>query len=488
MNNQKYKVLDLFSGAGGFSLGFKKFHSDGSHPFEIVGAIEKDKYAVDTLISSMIRQGMSEEEARRRVINNDITFEITKQKIYEVCPEVDIIIGGPPCQSFSIIGPRSGSKEKQEKFANDDRDFLFEHYIEILEHYKPIFFVFENVRGIISKNDTSGRRYIDIIAECFENIGYTLLSEDKKIKQKYLVLNAADYGVPQLRERVFIIGNRLNVDNPCPKKTHCPPESVAELGLLPYVTLRDAIGDLPEVFPKITLTPLKKGISIKYVSLERKNKIDMRNKHRNNGNDRAPYHWESFNTSYNDGDINRKKYLDFIKPLNKQFLLTGHIARGQQHSDIILFKGMNEGMSSKQLTNSDIPRHKFLASLIKYKMNSFKDKYKKLSWDKPCNTVFAHMQKDGNRFIHPDSRQGRTLTVRETARIQSFPDDYIFEAPGNVRYKYIGNAVPPLLAMALARAIYNAMTINRHRFNVFEVYRPNIQIPDNHQTDIYGSS
>jgi len=121
-------------------------------------------------------------------------------------------------------------------------------------------------------------------------------------------------------------------------------------------------------------------------------------------------------------------------------------------------------------------------------MNSFKDKYKKLSWDKPCNTVFAHMQKDGNRFIHPDSRQGRTLTVRETARIQSFPDDYIFEAPGNVRYKYIGNAVPPLLAMALARAIYNAMTINRHRFNVFEVYSPNIQIPDNHQTDIYGSS
>ena len=82
----------------------------------------------------------------------------------------------------------------------------------------------------------------------------------------------------------------------------------------------------------------------------------MRNKHRNNGNDRAPYHWEFFNTSYNDGDKNRKKYLDFIKPLNKQFLLTGHKARGQQHSDIILFKGMNEGMSSKQLTNSDILR------------------------------------------------------------------------------------------------------------------------------------
>lgn len=451
----KIKVLDLFAGIGGFSLGFKRFSADGFYPFEIVGSVEIDGYAASTLVSSLQRQGCTKEEATKRVICGDIRKEKTRRELYTTCPDVDIIIGGPPCQSFSSIGPRSGSKEKQKKFANDERNYLFEHYLEIVSHYRPIFFVFENVTGITTKKDVDGKKFIDIITDRFEELGYTIGLTNGDERQRYVILNAADYGVPQLRKRVFIVGNRLGIKNPYPEKTHCPAEIAPDKGLLPYVTLKDAIGDLPEVFPKMTLTPARKGVSLKEITPERKKYINNLNRDRNNGLDPAPYHWDCFHKFYNEGPKERKKFLQFIKPTNN-IPLTGHIARGQQETDILLFKGMDEGMSSRQLINSSDPRLVKLASLIKYKMDSFKDKYKKLAWNEPSGTIFAHMQKDGNRFIHPDSKQGRTLTVREAARVQSFPDDYTIEAPGNVRYKYIGNAVPPLLSMAIANATYVA--------------------------------
>jgi len=454
---KKFKVIELFAGAGGFSHGFKRFQNNGYYPFELIAAVEIDRNAANTLISAMVRQGITREEAERRVICEDITKKGTKKALYDLCPEVDVIIGGPPCQSFSTIGPRSGCKKQQAKFARDNRDMLFEHYVDIVKHYKPKVILFENVRGITSKTDSSGNKYIDVISRRFEKLGYNLKSENNEIKTKYIVLNAADYGVPQFRERVFIIGNSLGVDNPYPKKTHCPKEMTEETGLLPYVTLMNAIGDLPHVYPKITLTPRKKGLTLKDIDEETKLKINDLNLKRNNGIDPAPYHWDRFYSKYNSGEIAGKAFLDFIKPTQDDIMLTGHVARGQQESDIELFTTMDEGMSSSHLLRSNDPKHKKLLSLIKYDMSSFLDKYKKLSWSKPCNTIFAHMQKDGNRFIHPDSKQGRTLTVREAARIQSFPDDYVFEAIGNTRFKYIGNAVPPLLAMALARSIYSVL-------------------------------
>lgn len=452
MQTEKYKVLDLFAGAGGFSLGFKKFKANGNCPYEIAGAVELDKQAVKTLVSAMVREGIQSQIAEDRVICGDITLNTTKEKLYNVCPRADIIIGGPPCQSFSTIGPRSGCKEKQARFANDERDSLFWHYIDIVKHYKPLFFVFENVTGITSKKNSQGAKYIDIITKTFESIGYNLESENESIDKKYSILNAADYGVPQIRKRVIIIGNRLNlVKNPFPERTHAAPEEADTLKLLPYVTLKDAIGDLPRVIPKITTTPTVIGGKL---SDEQIKSIERKNKHRKNGNDPSSYHWESVNKFTQQGNEARKQFFEFIKPTSIDILLTGHIARGQQLSDIELFKGMRPGMSSKHIFRSQNPRYIRLRSLIKYKMESFEDKYKKLGWNEPCNTIFAHLQKDGNRFIHPERTQTRTLTVREAARIQSFPDDYVFEAVGNQRYKYIGNAVPPLMSYSIAKAVY----------------------------------
>lgn len=462
MQNKEYKVLDLFAGAGGFSLGFKKFKNEnGDKPFRVIGAVEKDTCAAETLISSLSKmQNISEEEARSIVICEDITLEETKAKLYKKCEKpLDVLIGGPPCQSFSTIGPRSGDKEKQQKFDKDDRDNLFEHYIEILKHYGPKFFVFENVKGILSKKNHEGNKYIDIIINRLEGSGYHLVTNPDKPKQKYLLLNAANFGVPQLRERVFIIGKKSdeNLEDPYPETTHCHPDQLKDKpGLLPYVTLKDAINDLPPLEAKLTYFATEKG---KRVSDERKKEIDEINKTRDNGKDEMPFHKNLFSIFYDAGSGARKRFMNFIRPENSNTVLTGHIARGQQESDIRLFQGMTPGMSSDILFAPESPPElKELSKLIKYKMDSFTDKYKRLSWDRPCNTIFAHMTKDGNRFIHPG--QTRTLTVREAARVQSFPDDYIFKAIGNRRYQYIGNAVPPMLAMAIAKAIYKVLKSN----------------------------
>lgn len=123
MAGKTYKVLDLFAGAGGFSLGFKRFAHDGYNPFEIVGCVELDKFAAKTLVSSLVREGLSYEEALARVICDDITLDSTKEKIFNTCPDVDVIIGGPPCQSFSMIGPRSGCKLNRDKFAHVEINF-----------------------------------------------------------------------------------------------------------------------------------------------------------------------------------------------------------------------------------------------------------------------------------------------------------------------------------------------------------------------------
>ncbi|RJG23745.1 DNA cytosine methyltransferase [Paenibacillus thiaminolyticus] len=457
---KEYKILDLFAGIGGFSLGFKKFQIEKMKVFKIVAALEKDKNAVNTLIKALVKDGIPYEQAVSMIIQGDISLPETKKKLFDTCKDVDIIIGGPPCQSFSMIGPRSGDKTQQEKYTNDDRDNLFEHYLEIVEHYNPQMFVFENVKGILSKKNNDGIKYIDIIIDRFEQLGYRLQFNNDVKEKKYTVLNAVDFGVPQNRERVIIIGNKYRINNFSPIVTHCSLEKVPTTGLLPYVNLQDAIGDLPKIVPKLTYTlpnqKLDKKVKID-IPQQRKESIDVLNLSRNNGEDRTPYHWDNFNYHYKNGTISRRIFLDFIKPSENSELI-GHKARSQQESDVILFENMAEGMTANDIVSSTNENLKKLAILIKYNMNSFKDKYKKLSWSKPSNTIIAHLQKDGNRYIHPDSQQGRTITVREAARIQSFPDDYEIDAIGNLRFKYIGNAVPPLLGLAVADAVYRTIT------------------------------
>ncbi len=435
----KLKVLDLFAGAGGFSLGFDLVRDGGSRKvFEVVLAVDNERYSCQTLRKHFSKEYGNEEI----VLQADLTKPEIHNEIVKRCREgVDIIIGGPPCQSFSLIGPRSGNGKKGNPRKYRIMDRLYEEYISLVKELKPSFIVFENVKGILSKKDSKGRTYIDIIISYFKALGYSFESENEDIKTDYMILNAADYGVPQTRERVFLIGNNLGIKNPYPLPTHNTSE---------YVTLFEAIGDLPKLKAKITFTDINTD--------NQKVKIERYNKRVFSGKDSITYHNDLFLTHYNSLTEKGKTFLDFIK-LNGQTVLTHHIARGQKRDDILLFRGMKQGMRAKDIFESNSKNIRRLRRLIKYDMSSFKDKYKKQSWGKACSTIFAHLQKDGNRFIHPDSSQARTITVREAARIQSFPDWYPdhegFAGPYNKIFRQIGNAVPPLLARKIAESVYD---------------------------------
>ncbi|MGD0336335.1 MAG: DNA cytosine methyltransferase [Candidatus Omnitrophota bacterium] len=439
MAEKKIKVLEIFSGAGGLSLGFDLVRDGGGERvYKIVLAVDNDKYACQTL-AKYFKKEYGREDI---VLEADLTLPDTHKKIIEKCKDgIDIIIGGPPCQSFSLIGPRSGeTTENKEKY--ELLDTLYREYLKLVRELKPSFIVFENVKGILSKKDKKGIKFIDIITADFKELGYSFESENKKIKTDYIVLNAADYGVPQIRERVFLIGNNLGRKNPYPSATHSSD----------HITLFEAIGDLPRLKAKITPTGIK--------SKHENEKIKKHNMKINNGLNSVPYHRDSFVFHRENLDESGKAFLGFVNP-NGLKVLNHHVARRQKRDDVRLFKSIRQGMTAGDIVNSKKKTIRRLKKLIKYDMSSFTDKYKKQSWKKPCSTVFAHLEKDGNRFIHPDSKQARTITVREAARIQSFPDAYPdesgFAGPYNKIFRQIGNAVPPLLALRIAESVYDKL-------------------------------
>lgn len=388
---KQLNFIDLFAGCGGLSEGFYRQN------YRALAHVEINHWACETLKTRMKYYGYN--DWKEAVLEVDIT----RPDILDVLEtatntsEVDVIIGGPPCQSFSSLG-----RAKDDKGMNDDpRNYLFESYVRVLNHFRPKFFVFENVTGILNAQP-NGVRIIDVIVNA--------LSENYKVSLR--VLNSANYGVPQVRKRVIIIGARkdLNINpddihNDIVMTNYDPEMADADRhGLAPYVTVRDAIEDLPKVSPG-------GGASI------------------------IPYAPRRTN--------------EFMKKicLPSQTVLLDHVARKHNDLDIERYKAMsyNHWTFQEMLENRPDLRHE--------KARVFGNSYTVQWWDLPSKTIIAHLYKDGNQFIHPDHEQGRTFTVREAARMQSFPDDFVFEGSRTEQFKQIGNAVPPLFAEAIAKAI-----------------------------------
>jgi DNA (cytosine-5)-methyltransferase 1 len=395
MPKKKYTFIDLFAGCGGLSEGFYR------QGFMALAHVEFDHSCCETLRTRMKYYGYK--DYNKGVIEHDITSKDILERIDDAIAgrTVDIIIGGPPCQAYSTAGRVRDGK----KMATDPRNYLFESYVKILEHYNPKYFVFENVTGLLSAQVNN--------APIFPKVLKALGKKYKVVGDPdVLIHNTADYGVPQIRKRVIIIGVRKDIDKDPLQlyedvvKTHWNPETPKEErhGRRRFVDVRKAIGDLPPVEP---------------------------------GCDASTQ--------------------EFLYPCNNEFLrrigkkgihpLMDHIARCQNDLDRERFQVMIHNHWTFGQLRREMPQYEHKHARV------FDNSYVVQWWDLPSKTILAHIHKDGFQFIHPDEAQRRTFTVREAARIQSFPDDFEFKGSRGEKYKQIGNAVPPLFAEALAKSI-----------------------------------
>lgn len=395
----KYKMIDLFAGCGGLEDGFLQ-----SGKYEDVAAVEWLKPQVNTLIKRLETKWKIK-DAAERVMHFDIQredelfegwqddeFGLGKGLDYFVnkAKGIDIIIGGPPCQAYSVAG-----RVRDENGMRDDyRNYLFEHYLNVVNRYKPVLFVFENVPGILSATP-SGVPITDLIRQGFERVGYEIIDDLKKAK-----VNAADYGVPQNRDRVIIVGIRKGAcENIQQKLNYFYNELLPRYKSEKKITVKEAIGDLPSCVPFWD--------------------EEHHKKRKSHSVPECKYTWH-------------KPRFHNLRDMDTFRILAEDIESGKREYDS---RKISELYEAKVGSKSPIHRYHVLEA------------------DLPSTTIIAHLYKDGNRFIHYDSKQSRSITVREAARLQSFDDDFDFVGSQGNAYQMIGNAVPPQLAKRVALAL-----------------------------------
>ncbi|WP_239060677.1 DNA cytosine methyltransferase [Bacteroides sp. 519] len=402
--------IDLFAGCGGLSEGFIQ------SGFTPIAHVEMNKDACDTLrtrsvyhylksqnkaelytnyLKGLIDRNTLWSYAPLSVIESVINKEISEDSLCEIFDKidnslgnraVDVIIGGPPCQAYSIVG-RSRDPEKMKR---DPRNFLYKYYVQFLKRYQPKIFVFENVPGILSaKNGV----HLDNIFNAVRKAGYELEIPKKKF------LNAKDFNVLQDRKRVIIIGWKKELSLSYPDFEEKEPQ---------YEILRDLFSDLKK---------LKNG----------QGSLGL-----------APYEKEA------------TAYLKMSRIRNGLDFTTQHIARPNNDNDLEIYRlAVEEWNNGRRLNYSELPRKLITHS----NTNVFTNRFQVVNGRGISHTVVAHIAMDGHYYIHPDKTQNRSITVREAARIQSFPDDYFFEGSRTAAFKQIGNAVPVLMAEGIANKI-----------------------------------
>lgn len=398
---KRIKMLDLFAGCGGLTDGFMQ-----TGLYEEVSGVEWKKAAVTTL-RNRLHDKWHIEDAQDAVLHfdiqredelfngweNDEEFGSSKGMDYYVnrAKGIDIIIGGPPCQAYSIAG-----RVRDEKGMKEDyRNFLFEHYLSVVSRYKPVLFVFENVPGLLSAAPT-GRPVKEIISDEFSKKGYEIIDD----LATYAQVNAADYSVPQNRKRVIILG--LNKEAFKGYDIQGILKDFYENILPSYkgkkiLTVKDAIGDLPPCMPV-----------------------------ENDFAKRVSHEQPECSLSWH-----KPRYAS-LRDQNTFHLLADDIETGARQFDSKKITELYEAV-----VGSKSPIHR----------------YHVLEPNLPSTTIIAHLYKDGNRFIHYDSHQKRSITPREAARLQSFADDFEFYGSMGAVYEMIGNAVPSKLAKAIAQAV-----------------------------------
>ena len=406
--DKKFTFIDLFAGCGGLSEGFLM-----SDKYEALAHVEWEMPMVNTLRSRLVKKwNHSEEDALKRVIHFDIQktselingdWEEQTCKEYSLYnhesiiqnglkglvqnQEVDLIIGGPPCQAYSI----AGRAQDKNSMKDDYRNYLFESFVKVVDAFKPKVFVFENVPGLLSATP-GGKPVTERIYEAFNEIGYEIRKPDLLKKSIY---TASELGVPQKRNRVIIIGVKQSSN----------------------LNLEDFYSTLNEVQKEIKPKNVRDAIS----------------------------HLPKFEPLLKQDKINGKNVSHQLKSKDA---VHQHDVRFHNDRDVKVFKKWLSENMNKSSTQEKID---FYNNLLGKSSNHAK--YRNLEWDKPSPTIVAHLYKDGLMFIHPDEKQARSITVKEAALLQSFPDDFEFLGSQGFCFKMIGNAVPPEMAKNIGTAI-----------------------------------
>lgn len=397
-----FRVVSLFSGAGGMDLGFEKAG------FDIVWANDFFKEAVESY--------------KKNVSKNVVYGDITKIDSSEIPDDIDLVIGGFPCQGFSVANTKRSMK--------DERNFLYKEMLRVIKDKNPKFFVAENVKGLLSMEKG---KVFEMIKKDFESLGY---------KVDARLLNAAEYGVPQARERLVIIGNRLGIENPFPTPTHWvdSKQYKSKKGLKDPVTVKQTIGFLSDVKLSDYPITLENGSKI-YNHIAATNVYDKfwGRKFEVNQADICDYlrYW-------------RDKSGYSTKKVDDHFgykYTAGHWFRKDNNSGSI--PKPSDWWELKKLFKFDDKYDEQVTTMVEKEIK-FEQSLRITNWDRPSDTITATSPE-----IHVNKE--RRLSARECAMLQTFPMDYEFVGSLNTVYRQIGNAVPVKLAEQIASGIYKSL-------------------------------
>lgn len=455
----KPRVLDLFAGCGGISLGFQKAG------FSIVGAVEFDPLAARAHARNFHRDDPRfEAHAKARDITATEPEALCQELGLGVADEaVDVLVGGPPCQAYARVGRAKLREvaEHPEAFRVDPRGNLYLRYLEYVRRTKPLALLMENVPDILHYG---GHNVVEEMVETLATMGY---------EARYSLINSAFHGVPQMRDRVFLIAYRreLRIRPAFPRATHhlqLPPgyagtravalRYVDLLGGAGYVqpdlgdeslpgpiTAQDAIGDLPPILGSSVKRGARRFGEDTWIPYRKTNEISryaatMR-------------HWPGF---VSDGGV-----VDHaIRYLPRDGAIFQAMPEGAEYPEahrvatrLFEKEARRRGLTPRMKAWNELERE----MVPPYPVGTFPNRWWKLRRDYPVRTLMAHIGKDTYSHIHYDGAQARTISVREAARLQSFPDAFRFEGTMNPSFRQIGNAVPPMMAFALADVMREAI-------------------------------
>lgn len=506
MKDNDILVIDLFSGPGGLGEGFASYQNNNEkYPFKIGMSVEKDPYAHMTLTTRAFYRLAKKQDKLADYyqylngkISRDELFQLHKkiyelasletlespcelgkdnEKIHERVRELvdkhtgpKILIGGPPCQAYSLAGRSRNAGNKNYVPENDHRHFLYKEYLQVLSIAQPDIFVMENVRGILTakiedklifpqilndlRNPSKVTRGTEI---CPSYRIYSLVEKTNESSENYCsdkinyLIKSEEFGIPQARHRVILLGIREDIKQ---------IPDILNKDNYPKVSVKEAIGDLPKLRSGLSKKTDSEG-SWKEVIL---NNIEILNKLNNISfkvKDLYPYEdLKRKEKLHKNKDKNQlpKHLSDWILDSQLNNLVLNHETRGHMESDLLRYSfcalyGQKKGVSPK---SEDFPQE-LAPQHQNWNTGTHNDRFRVQISSKVATTITSHISKDGHYFIHYDPKQCRSLTVRESARLQTFPDNYIFEGNRTNQYIQVGNAVPPYLALQISSIVYSLL-------------------------------